>query len=143
MKLEFRAFHGPSDWGWVNKQVGILRVEDTSGIMAIDSEKDTTVGAAIFDNWTANSVQTHFMVSSPLVLKRGFMQEVYDYVFQHKKMLYMYGLVPGDNEKAIKLNKHMGWTERTRLPEAYAPGIDYILMELKKENCKYLGKTDG
>lgn len=140
MRLMFRAFIGEFDWSWVNAQIPILRVEDTSGIMAIDTETETPVGAAIFDNWTANSVQTHFMVTSPMVLKHKFLEEVYTYVFGFKKLKYMYGLVPANNEKAVKLNKHMGWTIKATMPEAYAKGVDYLLFELTKDNCKYLGK---
>jgi RimJ/RimL family protein N-acetyltransferase len=51
----------------------------------------------------------------------------------------MYGLVPANNEKALRLNKKMGFTEAIRLKEAYTAGVDYVLMELRKENCKYLG----
>lgn len=138
MKLAFREFSGVHDWGWCCEQVPILRVEDTAGIMAIDEDTDTTVGACIMDNWTANSVQTHFMITSPMVLKHGFIQIMFDFVFNHHGKKYMYGLVPGNNEKALKLNAHMGFTEKCRMPEAFAENVDYVLMELTKQNCKYL-----
>lgn len=143
MKIMFRAFHGPTDWGWVNEQVGVLQVEDTSGIMAIDVETNTTVGACILDNWTANSVQAHFMANSPLVLRHGFVEECFDYVFNYADKKFIYGMVPSDNEKALKLNAHMGFTEVLRLPEAFKDGVDYIVMELKRENCKYLPKVEA
>ena len=66
----YRSFNGAEDWTWVNKQVGIQRVEDTGGIMA--SKNGETLGACIMDNWTANSVQCHFMLKHPMVLKYGF-----------------------------------------------------------------------
>lgn len=138
MKIYLRELHGPSDWGWINQQVGIIQCEDTTGIIAIDLDTNTTVGACVMDNWTPNSVQAHFMVSTPLVLRHGFIEDCFDFVFNVKQCRYMYGLVPANNEKALKLNKHMGFTERLRLPEAYADGVDYVVMEMKKENCKYL-----
>ena len=134
MKVEYRGFNGVEDWAWVNARVGIMHVEDTSGLMAIDVETGNTVGACIFDNWTSNSVQTHFVLASPMVLRHGFTDLCYDFVFNGMKRKYMYGLVPGDNTKAVKLNKHMGWTVKTVLPEAYAAGVDYLLMELKAED---------
>jgi len=138
MKMYVRAFHGATDWGWVNQQVPIVQCSDTCGIMAIDLDKNETVGAMILDNFTHNSVQTHFMISSSIVLKHGFLEECYDYVFNIEGKKFMYGMVPGDNEAAIKLNKKMGWTEKVRLTEAFKPGVDYVVMELKKENCRYL-----
>jgi hypothetical protein len=138
MKIHFRAFDGPSDWGWVNTQIPILRVEDTCGIMAIDADTNETLGACIMDNWTTNSVQAHFMATTPMLLKHGFIEECFDYLFNERELKYIYGMVPEDNVRALKLNKHMGFTEKLRLPDAWADGIDYVVMELKKENCKYL-----
>lgn len=138
MDVQFRAFHGPTDWGWCNEQVGILQVEDVSGIMAIDTDTGERVGACILDNWTHNSVQSHFMITTPLVLRHGFLQECFNYVFNHADKKVMYGMVPGDNAKALAFNKHMGFAEVLRLPEAFKDGVDYVVVQLKREDCKYM-----
>ena len=138
MDVQYRKFSGVHDWGWVNTQVPIQRVEDTGGIVAVDLDINETVGACIMDNWTNNSVQCHFMISHPMLLKHGFLQLCFDYMFNECGVKYVYGLVPSNNEKALKLNKHMGFTVKTVMEEAFEDGVDYILMELKHENCKYL-----
>lgn len=138
MKVHYRELHGPTDWGWINLHNPILRVEDTNGIIAIDEEKNETIAAAIFDNWTHNSVQMHMVVTNPMVLRHEFLERIADYVFNAGQKKAIYALVPGDNDKALKLNKHLGMTEIVRLPEAYKDGIDYVVLEMKKENCKYL-----
>ena len=143
MKIEFRLFSGEHDWGWVQQQVGVLRVEDTAGIMAIDVDTNTTVGGCIMDNFTSNSVQCHFMVTSPMVLKHGFLEECFDFVFNHIDRKFIYGMVPSDNEKALRLNAHMGFTEVLRLPEAFRDGVDYVVMQLRREDCKYLPKSEA
>jgi len=138
VKPYVRRLHGPSDWGWINKQVPILQVSDTEGIVMIDLDKNETVAAMVIDNITHNSVQAHFMLSNVSALRHGFVEECCDLIFNEMGKKYIYGLVPGNNEKAIKFNKHVGFTEKTRMEEAFMDGVDYILMELKKENCKYL-----
>ena len=111
MNVIFRPFT-PNDWKWVNEQIPLLWVEDTSGIIAVDTDTGEPVGATIFDNWTQNSVQTHFIITSPMVLKHGLLEESYGYIFGFLGKKYMYGLVPGDNEAALKFNTKMGWTEK-------------------------------
>ena len=138
MKPYLREFHGPTDWGWVNEQVPILRVEDTCGLVMIDLEKHATVAAVVMDNITPNSVQCHFMLTDPMALRHGFLQECFDLIFNHMDKKFIYGLVPGNNDKALKLNEHIGFTEKCRMPEAFKDGVDYVIMELKRENCKYL-----
>jgi hypothetical protein len=143
MNIEFRKFHGPSDWGWVNLQVPIVRCEDTSGIMAVDLGTNTTVGACIMDNWTQNSVQCHFMITTPLVLKHGFLDCCADFIYNACGMATIYSLVPANNVKSVKITKHIGFTEKACLEEAYEVGIDYLLMEMKRENCIFLQKHEA
>ena len=138
MKIHFRAFHGPSDWGWVLQQIPrLIRVSDTCGIMAIDEETNTTVGAFIMDNILSNSLQCHFMITSPMVLKHGFIQECCDYVFNYQGMEYAYAYVAADNKKSIQICKRMGFKEKTRFDNGYSEGVDFVLFELKKADCKY------
>lgn len=143
MNIEFRKLHGPSDWGWVNTQVPIVRCEDTTGIMAIDLATNTTVGACVMDNWTQNSVQCHFMITTPLVLKHGFLDCCADFIYRDCGMSTIYSLVPANNVKSVKITTHMGFTEKARLEEAYEEGIDYLLMEMKRENCIFLHKREA
>jgi len=140
MKVLFRRFEGPLDWGFVQKYAPILRVEDTTGIMAIDEDTNTTVGAAIMDTWTPNSVQMHLIAIDPLVFRHGFMEEVFDFIFNVKNLGYIYGMVRETNTKALKIDAHMGFREILRLPDAWAVGEDIIVVELKKEDCIYLPK---
>ena len=138
MKLLFRALVGENDWGWVMKQVPILQNEDTTGIVAVDTDTDELVGACIMDNFTASSVQCHFMITSPMVLKHDFLEEIFNCLFNTCDKRVIYGLVPADNTKALQLNAHMGFTEKCRLEGAWKPDVDYVLMEMKKADCKYL-----
>ena len=141
MKVLFRAFHGPTDWDWIRQRIGALQVEDTSGIMAVNADTGETVGACIMDNWTYNSVQAHFAVTSSVILRHGFLQECVNYVFNVAGKRAMYGFVPASNTKAIKLNTHMGFTEVFRIPEGFGKGVDYIAMQMLKEDCKVLPDT--
>lgn len=138
MNPYFRAFSGPVDWNWMRKHVPVLRVEDTSGIVAIDLEKNETVGMVLFDNWTRNSVQSHIAITDSRVLKYGFIQECLDYVFNVRGKKKLYGLVAGDNIKALKLDKHIGFVEVARLNEAYDDGVDYVILEMTRESSKYI-----
>ena len=141
MTPEFRSFNGADDWAWCNQQVGINQAADTTGIMAVDTDTDEVVGATIMDNWTDNSVQCHFIIDKPMVLRHKFLNCVFNFMLVEMGVARIYGLVPGNNEKAVKINKHMGFTIKSRLEEAYAVGCDYLLMELKREHCTYIDKA--
>jgi len=142
MKLEFRSFVGEHDWGWVQQQVPILRIEDTCGLMAIDTEKNETVGACIIDNWTENSAQVHLMMTSPMVIRHGFINFVAHFLYRECQLKYLYGLVPADKTKAVALNTRMGFKEVARLPDAWCDGVDYLIMSMTPADCIFYGDNE-
>jgi len=142
MRIEYRSFHGPTDWEWINSHLPIMQVEDTSGIIAVDLDTEERVGALVLDNWTNNSVQGHFLITSAMVLKHGFLELCSDYIFNASDKKVLYAFIPSDNKKAIKLDTHIGFTEVFRMKDGFADGVDYVVMQLLKENCVCLPKQE-
>ena len=138
VKVILRRLDCSMDWEWINNALPILQVEDTCGIVAIDVETNTPLAACAMDNWTANSVQCHLLVLNKQVLKYEFLETCFDFIFNINGRKFVYGLVPGNNAKALKLNEHIGFTEKCRFEGAFEDGVDYVILELKRENCKYL-----
>jgi hypothetical protein len=140
MNIEFRQFIPEKHWAWINEQVAIIWCEDTTGIMAVNTDTQKPVGACIMDNWTANSVQCHSVCTSPLIIKYGFVDLCFDFIFNIMGMSSIYGMIPANNIKSVKFHTHLGFTVKAIMEEAYATGVDYLLMEMKRENCLYLSK---
>ena len=138
MSPHFRFINLNQDWAWINAQIAVLRVEDTCGIIAIDDDTGEKLAVCVMDNWTHNSVQCHIAVPKVMVLRHNFLECCCDFIFNEVGLSKMYGQVPSNRPKAVKFNEHMGFTEKFRLEEAHAKGVDYIIMEMTKENCKYL-----
>ena len=74
-----------------------------------------------------------------MVLRHGFKEETFDYVFETCDRGIVYGLTPSDNEKALKFNKHIGLVELYRMKDAHKIGVDLVLQEIRKED--YYGQT--
>jgi|TARA_R110000803_G_scaffold85167_1_gene151441 hypothetical protein len=110
--------------------------EDTRGITALDSEKGP-VGICLMDSWTDNSVQIHIWIANPLILKHGFAEEVFGFIFGSGRNVVI-GSTPSDNPKALKFIKHMGLKEVARLPDVYGDGVDAVLTVMKKDDCRWI-----
>ena len=137
MTVGFRFLDGSNDWGWICKQVRLLRVEDTTGIVAVDCDTGGLIGAVVMDTWTPNSVQCHFTMKTVSALRRGLLHKAFEYVFTERDKGIMYGMIPSNNEKSLKLAMHLGFTEQTRLHDTFGTGLDCVILELKRENCPY------
>lgn len=54
----------------------------------------------------------------------------------------MHSLVPANNTKALSVDKKIGFKEVTRLKDAFKQGVDYVLLEMRKEDCKYFNEVN-
>lgn len=137
MKVEYRALHGPTDWGFVQQHLPLKRVEDTGGIVAVDTETGDTVAVCVLDTWTETSVQAHLIMANHWVVRHGFFNEVTDYVYNVAGRKLMIGLVPSNNEAALSVDAKIGFHEVARIPEAVAEGVDMVVLTMTPEQCHY------
>jgi RimJ/RimL family protein N-acetyltransferase len=137
--VNLRACHmDASMWEWFNDNLPILSVEDTEGIIAVDTDTGENVGGCVMDNWTDNSVQAHFLMSSPMVFRNKFFHICASYIFEERKKEVVFVTIKSDNLKSIKFCTHVGFIEQCRLKDAFNEGVDCVIMELRKDNCMYL-----
>tara|TARA_R110000824_G_scaffold175624_1_gene354291 strand:- start:9209 stop:9649 length:441 start_codon:yes stop_codon:yes gene_type:complete len=130
----------PTHHKWIKENLDPIFCDDTRGILALDGSTGEVLAAAVMDQWTINSCQTHIVIKNPWVIRHGFMHEVAHYIFKDSKRKMVFGLTPSNNKKAIKFNKHIGFREIGRLPEAYEDGVDYIIYQMDEADCKFLAR---
>jgi hypothetical protein len=111
---------------------------DSRGITALNP-KTGPLGICLFDTWTANSCQIHIWIDNPVIIKYGFLTEIFDFVFSEESgRKLVVGFTPSDNPKALKFIKHVGLEEITRIPNVYGDGIDAVLTTLTKQDCRWI-----
>jgi|TARA_R110000824_G_scaffold46077_3_gene132840 hypothetical protein len=112
--------------------------EDTRGITALDPKKGP-LGICLMDTWTTNSVQIHIWIGNPMIIKRGFLNEIFGFIFgkdSGRKMVM--GITPSDNKKALKFIAHVGMKEIHRVPDGFSDGIDAVITLMKKDDCRWI-----
>lgn len=137
MKVVFRKFEPSCDLLSIQEVLPLSLTTDTTGIVAYDSVSRETVAVFIAQNWTPTSVQVHQAILNTMVLRHGWFEEIAKYIFTQAGRLKMYGMVPSNRLKALSLNKKCGFVEKVRLEDAADVGVDFIVMELKREDCPY------
>lgn len=136
MMIAFRALE-QRDWPYVVENIDLAWAENTSGVVAFNAEDGTVCAAMVCQSWTENSVQCHFMVTHKAALRHKFHNECARYVFSIGGREKMIGIIPSDNEKALKLDKRFGFTDVGVIKDAYSRGVDAVIMELHRDNCPY------
>lgn len=112
---------------------------DSRGVMAIDEDTGELQAAMIADSWSFNSCQTHIYIANPFVLKHGFAEAVFGFVFgEDSGRELIIGVTPADNDKALKFIEKVGFIEQFRIKDGYKKGVDYVMTTCRKEDCKYI-----
>jgi len=109
---------------------------DTGGIVA-ENDAGVPQGVVLFDSWSSTAVTAHISIQNPLAL-RTLHREAFRYIFETCGKMMMLGFTASDNIKAVRLNKHFGFTEIARIPDADRVGVDVIIFRMLREECRYL-----
>ena len=134
--IRFKPLTDPSEWDWVVKRAHVIGCSDSQGIVAHD--ENTVQAICVADSFTVDACNVHFAIDNPFVIRAGFFNEVARHLFVTCGRNRIFGLVPDNNAKALKLDIHMGFREVTRVPDGYALGVDYVVLRMDKADSRWL-----
>ena len=134
--MRYVAFSAFKHAGYVKSHLMTPISDATRGIVAVDG-LSVPCAVILLDGWTHSAATCHIAVQNPMAL-RGLLHELAHYVFTVCEKQMLIGITESSHEKALRLNAHMGFTEIYRIKDCYAPGVDQIILQMKKEDCKYL-----
>ena len=133
--ISFKPVTNDTEWKWVWTRAHPMRVKDSQGIVAYDTETNDIKAICVMDSFTPDSCCTHFAIDSPIVIRRGFFHEIAHHIFITCDKKRFFGLLPSNNPKAVKLYKHTGIVEVARIPHGYREGVDYIVLGMDRKQC--------
>lgn len=125
----------PDRLPWLCERAGCQLSPGLRGIEAVDG-KGAIRGAVGFDGWLGNAAQMHIALESPAAL-RALLRPAFSYLYGFAGKDIALGVVPSHNHRALRLDTHVGFRVAYRLKDGFAPGDDMILLELRKEDCRY------
>ncbi len=134
--MRYSALQTAEEWDWFHARTNTILCGDMCGIVA--RKQGRIVAMAVFDSFTEVACNVHMAIDDPFVLRHGFLEGMGNYLFNVRNRQRLYGLVPSNNDRALKLNKHIGLTELAVIPNAVAEGVDYIVMTMEKADCRWI-----
>ena len=134
--MKFKPLEKQDEWNWIRDRAKVIFCEDSQGIVCYDYRGIQAMAA--FDSFTVDACSVHFAIDNPFAIKHGFIHEIARHLFLQCGRKRIFGLVPSNNAKALKLDKHIGMVEVARIPDALAEGVDYVVLRMNREDCKWL-----
>lgn len=150
--MSYAVFPSPPEhYAWLGERTGC---EMTAGFRAIEAQDGAErycrlcgryhgriVGMVGYSGWTPNSVGMHLALDKPAAI-RALLQHGFRYAFVQAEKQLVIGVTPGDNDRALKLNRHLGFRETYRVRDAWKPGVDLVIQELRRDDCRWLKGED-
>jgi len=104
---------------------------------AMGAEKNgNIVSGVVFENYNTFNANVHIAVSKPSKLLLELLDHAYCYAFDTCKLKRLTGLVEADNEKAFKLDLHIGFEVEAVMKNAGSSGQDVFILVLWPENYR-------
>jgi hypothetical protein len=135
--MDFVPLLGAHEWDWMKARAHMITCEDSRGIVAYD-DKNRIAACCVFDSFTADSCNVHIAIDNPLVIRSGFLKEIFRYLFVESGRKRIFGFIPANNEKSLNFSKHVGWVEDKRITNGFATGIDYVVLCMEKADCRWI-----
>lgn len=121
---------------WIAEKTSCVLTPSARGIEAVD-EAGRIRGVVAYDGWTPNSVQCHMAVDTP-VAWRVLVRPAFGYPFRQAGKSVIVGVIPAGNARSIHLAKRLGLRETYRIRDGWAPGEDLVVLEMRREECRWL-----
>lgn len=139
--IRFEPMTTDAQWVWFKSRTHVILCEDTQGIVALDGD-DKILAILVADSFSPDSCNVHMAIDNPVVIRRGFLQEVARHLFIACNRNHIFGLVPANNKKALKFDKHIGFKEVARIPDGVGSGTDYVVLRMDKATCPWLEQRE-
>lgn len=90
----------------------------------------------VYCGFFGKSCMIHVASEGQNWMTKQFLKEVFNYPFNSLKLKVIIGTVAGNNEKSLKLSRHLGFKDVANIPDAHEDG-DLVILEMRPEHCKW------
>jgi RimJ/RimL family protein N-acetyltransferase len=123
-------------FSWIAERAQVIPGSEFRGFEAVN-DSGRIVGMLGFDGWTKTAVNVHIAVEHPAAL-RHLVRNGFELAFVRLGLAIMLCQVLGNNERSLRLVRHLGFREICRVRDGWSMGVDMVLFEMRREECRFL-----
>ena len=120
---------------WISKRLNQQFPEDSTFLGQVKENK--LVAVIGYCNFVGKSCAIHIASEGSHWMNRELLWACFDYPFNKLEKKVIVTALDANNEKAVRLNRHLGFHIETVIKDAHENG-DLMIMTMRKENCRFL-----
>lgn len=133
MKLQAAT---PGSLAVLEREAGSWLTRHAVGIEAV-REDGTLAGVVAYDFQTETTARVHVWLDSPIAA-RPLLRSAFEYPFVQNGVEALLAQIRSDNRRSVALAKALGFTEVYRQRDGFRRGVDLILFQLRRDDCRWL-----
>lgn len=98
---------------------------------------DELKAVVVFCDFRARSCNLHIAAIGSNWMSKKLLWFTFYYAFVKREVKVIIGVISGANEKALKLDRHLGFEEVVRIADAHEDG-DLVIMTMRPHQCRWL-----
>jgi hypothetical protein len=130
----------PEHLAWIAERAQVSPGPGFKAIEAVD-EAGRILAMVGWDGWTRSACCIHVALEHPaairLVLELGF-----HIPFVVAGLSTVVAQVVATNKRSLKLVRHLGFREVGRISDGWDRGVDLVLHEMRRDECRFIQKQD-
>ena len=124
----------PEHYDWIASRANLVISSQFRAIEAMNGE-DKILGMVGFDGWTPNAVSVHIALERPELLRR-MVRVALGTAFTVRNVVI--APVLSNNARSIKMVEGVGFTRSGELKDAWEPGVDLLLYQMRRDQCRWI-----
>lgn len=126
---------------WLEARTGAVLTSGARGVAAVDGAGRVR-GVVAYDGWTPNAVQAHMAVDTP-VAWRALLRPAFEYPFEQAGRKLLLGIIPADNTRSARMAESLGFALSHRVPDGWSDGVDLLVYQMRREDCRWIRKAEA
>lgn len=94
-------------------------------------------GMVGYDGWLPGACAMHVALDDPRALLT-LRHHAFEIPFTRYGFAFVMAPVLSTNERALDFDRRLGFHEKTRFADAFGKGVDLVLLEMRREECRWL-----
>ena len=130
-------FNHQQDIDAISTAAGVIFNPRCDVCIARADEDGKTIGGGLYTNYQGFSIGCHIAGFTPAWISKDLVWCFFHYGFMQLGVTNIFGQTPSTNERALALNKKLGFKEVVRIPGVFADG-DLVVQRMQAQDCKWL-----
>ena len=114
-----------------------MQLPDFADAVCLGQEFEKLRAVVQYCGFSGKSCQMHIASEGNGWMTKNFLWAAFDFPFNKLGVRVILATIAGNNNKSLKLSRHLGFQEIATIADAHNEG-DLVILEMRPQHCKWL-----